>query len=421
MVRGTVVVLLLLGFSLTSIGSVSAAHITPDSGVPPAPVIQSIFTPSGSAFTNVSLEINMPYHQLVPTPGQPNIYQIVNGTIYYGTTCGTWTHFVSTGLTLVSGHTYWFANHGGGYFVLTGFTSGVTYCFAASAWNSTGQSSLSATMRFTVPTASPPSSPNSLALPQRGPTYGILTWNNPGGPLTGDIVQASPLIDGYCVSWANVTGGASGVFSIFNYSGLSPAGEYCVAVQAYNFYGTGPLSNIVYIVPTTPFALVVLGQTTSSVAFGWANTPYRTIANVTLHYGTTCGLWKSVSLGNVSVVNVTGLTAGKAYCFTVSDWYTSSNQSAYAASISDTTVGITPTPSPGGGGGLCLPTYCPNNKTATVPAPVCVGLFGLPCSFPWWVVALGVVFVGVVLLMLGRFIEGSALTIVGALLVAFTV
>ena len=255
-------------------------------------------------------------------------------------------------------------------------------------------------------------------------TSAIVNWTNPSEPLSGDVAFLGYYVDSTCVGYAAVA--YLGVVGSYNYTGLNlTTTPYCVALEDFNTTVFSNLSAPAYILPLAPYDLTVLGQTTSSIAIGWANAPGYDILNVTVFYGTTCvfgGGW--ISSGAASVLqNVTGLKAGTRYCLTVADWFDvngNDTQSAYAFPyVYDTTLSVpTNGSSGGGGGGSNGGTPVPNgvsgggNGTAS-PSNRSVG------GFPWWVIGVLVIMVGVVLLLFKRY-SGFALVAVGAFIVLLT-
>ena len=146
---------------------------------------------------------------------------LLNDTVYQGTSCGEYTIRNSLG---ISGSAY----------TATGLASATAYCFAVSAWNSTGESPLSSTViDTTLPTA-----PSDLKVSAYNFTSISLTWSNPNGTLVNDTVYWT---SGSCGSYSDAAslGGAGTTYTI---AGLKAGAVYCIAVVAWSAAGPSVLS-----------------------------------------------------------------------------------------------------------------------------------------------------------------------------------
>ncbi len=146
---------------------------------------------------------------------------LLNDSVYQGASCGNYPIIRSVG---IAGTSY----------TETGLAPATSYCFAVSAWNSTGQSPLSSTVMATTL----PAPPSDLAVSAYNFTSISLSWSNPNGTLVNDTVFWT---SGSCGTYSDAASlGYSG--TSYTIAGLRPGIVYCVAVLAWSAGGPSVLS-----------------------------------------------------------------------------------------------------------------------------------------------------------------------------------
>jgi Fibronectin type III domain len=277
-----------------------------------------------------------------PTPSSGTL---INDTIEYGTSCGTWTTHVSTGYAMNS-------------YTVTGLSTSTTYCFAVSAWTQGGESVPSSTTTGTT-AGSAPGAPSSLTLVSSSRTSLSIDWaQGTGGTIVNNTVyyKASSSCTGALTALS--TGGASTTFTI---TGLTAATQYCVVVTAWNSGGQSSQSSALVestqgATPPAPVDLTATAVGSGWVNLIWTNPTGYTLFNNTVYYAVsvcTDGLSKVSTDGVVPSWNLTGLTPATSYCIEVTAW---DDQSLPSNSIIVATTGNVPAPGgnssgPLGGGG----------------------------------------------------------------------
>jgi PKD repeat protein len=137
-----------------------------------------------------------------PTPSDG---PLVNDTIYYGLSCGVWTHYVSAGVVTA--------------YTVTGLSPGTGYCFEVGAWTSGGEGSLSSSASATTIAnlsvsfvLSPPTpdagSPVSFTSTVSGgvPSYTYAWAFGDGATSTAANPTHTYVTPGVYTGWLNVTG-----------------------------------------------------------------------------------------------------------------------------------------------------------------------------------------------------------------------
>jgi len=258
---------------------------------------------------------------------------VVNVTMRYGTTCGTWTQ-VSDGGAFTTG-------------TITGLVASTHYCLATTAWSSAGEGPLSQFINVT--TLDPlPGVPTNLHSPTASQHTITVAWTNPVAVNINDTVAYATPTCGSSFALAS-TGGATTSYQI---SGLVAFTNYCIKVEAWTNSGTGGFSSTVNVVSQNPTPPAPLHLSVTSVGTTWMTLTWSNPANYTLYNNsvyaksTSCGpSWPIVvsTNGVASAWNLTGLTPSTLYCITVTAWDGESNHSA---PLNATTLGS------GGGGAV---------------------------------------------------------------------
>jgi hypothetical protein len=231
---------------------------------------------------------------------------------------------------------------------VTGLTRDTYYCFAVQAWNQTGGSPISATVR--VVTATFPEPPTDLAAPNVTNSSVELTWTNPAG---GGLVNLTIFwgLSGPCRYTQVVSLGT--VTDSWNASGLVTGTEYCFEVQAWNSTGhsarSAPLSVFTATSPGAPGGDSINNVGTTSLDLNWIDPPGGGLVNLTVYEGGASCLWSQLfSVGVTSSYLVTNLTPASSYCFAVQAW-NSTGGSTLSAEILATTLPLPPTGLSAGG------------------------------------------------------------------------
>jgi hypothetical protein len=368
-------------------------------------------------------------------PSYGNIFNLVNITLYYGTSP---TALTSTASWKTTPNYPTLAAPNNPYIIvfIAGLSYDTTYYFEGTDWNATAESLPSNNLTVLTPspiptgctpnpnscpptTSGPLTPPTNVHVYEQGANWSIVNWTNPSVPLAGDAEFLALYVDGDCVGWGQVN--VTGVVQSYNYTGLSLTSTgYCVAVIDFNITAYSSLSDYALVLPLAPYDLTVLGQTTTTVTIAWANVPAQTVANVTVFYGTTAGEWTVVDVGSeVDLFTVGLLSSGTTYTFTVADWIgspaTETNQAF--PYVSDTTLGVTTSGGGGGGGGG---GGSPPGGGG-LPPPATVITQNAFAGFPWWIIGLIILMVGVILLILKYYGSGTALAMVGGLIVVLSI
>ncbi|MFZ0698708.1 MAG: fibronectin type III domain-containing protein, partial [Thermoplasmata archaeon] len=225
-------------------------------------------------------------------------------------------------------------------YTVTGLTSGNAYCFEVEALDSGGTSAASAPLADAV-TLEFPAAPTGLSSVSATTMSITLSWTNPPGLLTGDIVlQASDT--GSCGTFGSVFSSGS-VFASYTVAGLTSGDEYCFEVEAVNSNGTSSPSTALVVATVTaiPTGLTQSTTTISSILLTWTAPVTSPSSGVILSYTllkasyvTSCGTYSTIHSGISEPYTATGLTAGSAYCFEV-EAVDSGGTSAASAALTD--------------------------------------------------------------------------------------
>lgn len=201
---------------------------------------------------------------------------------------------------------------------VTGLASGTAYTFTVTATNQVGtsspsQASNSINTDFVNPNA--PTEPTIGTATATGSTSASLTFTAPssdgGYPITSYTVISTP---------GGIT--ASGASSPISITGLTPGTEYTFTVAGVNSQGTGLQSESSNAIttdaaaPSAPLNVVATktGSTTATVTF---SEPTLNNGAAVTGYTVTSSPGGVTASGAGSPINITGLTPGTAYTFTV--------------------------------------------------------------------------------------------------------
>ncbi len=204
---------------------------------------------------------------------------------------------------------------------VTGLTNGTTYTFTVAATTAIGTGPASAASNAVTPLTVPgaPSGVSATA----GNTSATVNWRAPtddgGSAITGYVI--TPFIAGVAQTPVDV-----GDVTTDDVTGLTNGTAYTFTVAAENSVGTGPASAasnaVTPSVPTAPGAPTGVSATAgnASATVSWT-APASDGNSPILGYLITPFIGgvaqTSIEVGNVTTDNVTGLTNGTAYTFTV--------------------------------------------------------------------------------------------------------
>jgi uncharacterized protein (TIGR02145 family) len=196
---------------------------------------------------------------------------------------------------------------------VTGLTNGTSYTFSVVATNAIGNSSPSTASSAVTPSAptvpGPPTSVTAVGGNAQATISFIAPASNGGSPITGYTVTSSP---------GGITGTGSG--SPITVSGLTNGTSYTFTVVATNSIGNSVASSASTAVtpntvPDPPTAVVATaGNASASVAFV---APTNNGGSAITGYAVTSSPGGITATGATSPINVTGLTNGTSYTFTV--------------------------------------------------------------------------------------------------------
>lgn len=232
---------------------------------------------------------------------------------------------------------------------VTGLSSGRAYTFTVYATNSVGNSTPSAASNSTV-TSTPavPQKPTGVSATPTGTTTATVSFTAPSNsgssPITQYIATSSP--DGIT---GTLNQAGSGTITV---TGLSPATSYTFTVKAVNSAGqsdpSDPSSSIttnsIATIPGTPTitGAVATGQTTADVSFSApASNGGSPITSYTI-LSSPDSITATLSQSGGGTFNVTGLTAGRTYTFTIKATNSVGDSSYSSASSSITTTSAGP-------------------------------------------------------------------------------
>jgi hypothetical protein len=270
----------------------------------PSSVVTAVTESLPAAPTNLTVEsVGTESVALQWTNPSPN--GLLNDTVEFGSTCGSWSQTLTTGGVA-------------GSVTVTGLSSATTYCFAVEAWNGAGVSPPSSpTLATTLPTA-----PTGLVALSSTQTTVTLNWTAPPGVIVDYFVFWAT--GGNCTAATDIDTGSTA--ARFVVTGLVTNTLYCFYVEAASASGAGSPSAPALVVtaslPGSPTSLDVFGVTDTSAVLAWQNPATPGVLNDTVFYGPSCGHWTAhySTDGAVSTFRFSTLAAGSTYCFAVQAW-----------------------------------------------------------------------------------------------------
>ena len=200
-----------------------------------------------------------------------------------------------------------------------------------------------------------PAAPTGLGEASGSPTTTTaigLTWTNPSGTLTGDVMLQASYVTGSCGNYTTIDTSGSAITS-YTATGLTSGDAYCFEVEATNSYGTSAASTALTNAPTisaAPSSLAVGTVTTTTVSLTWTapttSPSSGVISSYTVlqaSYSGSCGSYSTSYTGVSEPYTVTGLTSGSSYCFEV-EAVDSGGSSAASSALTDiVTITAAPT------------------------------------------------------------------------------
>lgn len=249
---------------------------------------------------------------------------------------------------------------------ITGLSYGYNYYFTVYAHDYEGNS-LSAqqvvvptTIAASTPPSSYPTTPFNLVAGDESTSSISLTWANPTGPITDDLVLYET--GASCVSGATeVDLGAA--YTSTTIGGLASGTEYCFDVESVIGVTASAPSTVVVdstlvsapspSAPAAPTALSGIPISTTVAFLSWTP-PFGVLTNTTLAYGLSAGdytQWLSVNSGQATQFTVSYLSPGTTYYFVAWAWNTV-GESAMSSYTTISTPPIAPPPTPAAPTGL---------------------------------------------------------------------
>jgi len=228
---------------------------------------------------------------------------------------------------------------------ITGLSSGTAYTFTVYATNSVGNSTPSSASNSTV-TSTPavPQKPTGVSATPTGTTTATVSFTAPsnsgGSPITQYIATSSP---GGITGTLNQAG--SGTITV---SGLTAATSYTFTVKAVNSAGQSDPSdpsisittNSIATVPGAPTitGAVATGTTTADVSFSAPSSNGGSPITSYTILSSPGSITATLSQAGSGTFNVTGLTSGTTYTFTIKATNAVGDSSYSSASSSITTT-----------------------------------------------------------------------------------
>jgi len=245
---------------------------------------------------------------------------------------------------------------GSGTINITGLTAGTSYTFKVKSTNSVGDSSYSADSNSVTTTAAAtvPGAPTIGAAIPTGQTTATVAFTPPSSDGGSAITSYSAISTPDSIT-------ATGSSSPITVTGLTASTSYTFKVRAINAVGNGSYSSnsasiTTNAVPTVPGAPTITGatttgETTASVSFSApASNGGSPITSYTI-LSSPGGITSTLSQAGGGTFNVTGLTGGTSYTFTVKATNSVGDSSPSSASSPITTTSSGPTLAFSGGAG----------------------------------------------------------------------
>jgi hypothetical protein len=315
--------------------SSDTSSITTDSSlaVPPAPTIGTAIS-TGQTTASVAFT----------APGATNPYAFVDTYLITSYTAQAYAYPAGTA-TGITGTVS--ASGAYGTVNITGLTAGTQYTFKVKATNATGDGPYSSDSNSVTTTAAAtvPGAPTIGAAIPTGQTTATVAFTPPssdgGSAITSYSAISTP---------GSIT--ATGSSSPITVTGLTASTSYTFKVRATNAVGNGSYSSdsasiTTNAVPTVPGAPTITGatatgETTASVSFSApASNGGSPITSYTI-LSSPGGITSTLSQAGGGTFNVTGLTGGTTYTFTVKATNSVGDSSYSSASSSITTTSAGP-------------------------------------------------------------------------------
>jgi chitodextrinase len=225
---------------------------------------------------------------------------------------------------------------------LAGLTSYTGYTFYVRAFDAAGNRGAASSASFTTTDITPPSAPSTPTVSNLGATTVTLSW-------TASSDNAGVTGYEYSINAGSTWTGVGTALTV-NLSGLTPAVTYTFYVRAFDAAGNRGAQSSVSFRPTdttppsapgTPTMSSIAA--TSAIASWTASSDNVGVSGYeySMNGGST---WTGV--GNVLTVNLTGLSAGVSYTFSVRAFDAAGNRSAQS-SVTFSTVDNVPPSAPG--------------------------------------------------------------------------
>ena len=198
--------------------------------------------------------------------------------------------------------------------------------------------------------------PGNLTLDAVGASWFIVNWTNPSVPVDRDTAYLAPYVQGTCGEFSVEPSTGPSTFTTYNYTGLNPVTEYCVAVGDENATGVSPPSAPLIVetlsgLPIPPGRPTFPYLTGTSVFVSWrqASFPDGLPNNDTVLAGTTCSdrTIRASTHGPATSLDVTGLEPNTEYCVAIEAWLgtgpSSQTLTGPDANVTTLTVPVSPT------------------------------------------------------------------------------
>lgn len=227
-------------------------------------------------------------------------------------------------------------------FQISGLTTGQTYYYAVTSFNSSGESPLSNQASATTVSANVPAAPSELTAVATSSTQVTLTWVDNSNNETGFRVSRKTAAEGV---WRVIGTLAAGTRTARN-SGLTAGTAYVFRIVSYNSSGESDSSNEATVttplaVPAPPSTLEAAAISSSRINLTWVDNSSNEAGFKIYRRTASSSAWSSIGSveANVNSFQNLGLDPSITYSYRVTAW-NSGGESSASNEVSATTPSL---------------------------------------------------------------------------------